>query len=51
MPQIRMLNKGEDPLRMEIEPPGPNLWRVFVFSALLLSFGCCLVAAIYVWLI
>ena len=50
MPVIRMLEKGEDPLRMEIEPPGPSLKRVFIVSGLLLAFGACLIAALVTWL-
>lgn len=50
MPEIRMLERGEDPLRMHIEPPGPSLAWVFVSGLGLLACGGCFIATMVVYL-
>lgn len=39
MPKIRMLEAGEDPLKMHIEPSGPSMAWVFVIGFVLLACG------------
>lgn len=49
MTEIRMLEKGENPLEMHIEPPGPSMTWLFVIGALL--FVCTTsVAGVGIWL-
>lgn len=45
MTKIRMLEQGEDPLQMHIEPSGPGMGWLFVIGGMLLSCGICGIGA------